>query len=100
MKADIKLIGNRPAGRTPDANPLVQAALTGAKATGFEPVLVFGSTDSNIPISLGIPAITLSRGGISDNHHSLTEWFEPANAWKAPQMILLTILGYDSQLGR
>jgi tripeptide aminopeptidase len=100
VKADMKLIGNRPAGRTSDSNPLVQAALTAAKATGFEPILVFGSTDSNIPISLGIPAITLSRGGTSDNHHSLTEWFEPADAWKAPQLILLTILGYDSRLGR
>lgn len=84
----------------PDSSPLVKAAPISAKVTGFEPVLVFGSTDSDIPISQGIPAITLGRGGISDNHHSLTEWFEPANAWKAPQMILLTILGYDSEVGR
>jgi acetylornithine deacetylase/succinyl-diaminopimelate desuccinylase-like protein len=100
VKATIKLIGNRPAGRMPDSSPLVQAALSAAKATGFEPFLVFGSTDSNLPISLGIPAITLSRGGTSDNHHSVSEWFEPANSWKAPQLILLTILGYDSQIGR
>lgn len=100
VKATTKLIGNRPAGRMPDSSPLVQAALSAAKATGFEPLLVFGSTDSNLPISLGIPAITLSRGGTSDNHHSVSEWFEPANSWKAPQLILLTILGYDSQIGR
>lgn len=100
LNADVKLIGNRPAGSTLDSSPLVRAAVAAAKATGFAPVLVFGSTDSNIPFSLGIPAITLSRGGTSDNHHSLTEWFEPANAWKAPQMILLTVLGYDSRLGR
>ena len=100
VKATTKLIGNRPAGRMPDSSPLVQAALSAAKATGFEPLLVFGSTDSNLPISLGIPAITLSRGGTSDNHHSISEWFEPANSWKAPQLILLTILGYDSQIGR
>ena len=100
VKAETKLIGNRPAGRTPDSSPLVQAALTAATATGFKPVTVFNSSDSNFPISLGIPAITVGRGGTSDNHHSLTEWFEPANAWKAPQMILLTILGYDSGLGR
>jgi acetylornithine deacetylase/succinyl-diaminopimelate desuccinylase-like protein len=62
--------------------------------------MTLASTDSNFPISLGIPAITLGRGGTSDNHHSLTEWFEPADAWKGPQMILLTILVYDSRLGR
>jgi acetylornithine deacetylase/succinyl-diaminopimelate desuccinylase-like protein len=100
VKAEAKLIGNRPAGRTLDSSPLVQAALTAARATGFEPALVFTSSDSNIPISLGIPAITVIQGGTSDNHHSLTEWFEPANAWKGPQMILLTILDYDSRLGR
>ena len=100
LKAETKLIGNRPAGRTPDSSPLVQSALTAATAIGFKPVLVFSSTDSNFPISLGIPAITVHRGGTSDNNHSLAEWFEPANAWKGPQMILLTILGYDSQPGR
>src|SRR5688572_15772086 len=100
LKAEAKLIGNRPAGRTPDSSALVQAALTAATAIGFKPVLVFRSTDSNFPISLGIPAITVHRGGTSDNHHSLAEWFEPADAWKGPQMTLLTILDYDSRLGR
>ena len=100
VKSETKLIGNRPAGRTSDSSPLVQAALTAAIATGLKPVTVFNSSDSNFPISLGIPAITVGRGGTSDNHHSLTEWFEPANAWKAPQMILLTILDYDTRLGR
>jgi hypothetical protein len=45
---------------------------------GIEPRLDCSSTDSNIPISLGIPAITLGVGGISSNCHSLTEWYEPA----------------------
>ena len=100
LKAETKLIGNRPAGRTSDSSPLVQAALSAATATGFKPVMVTGSTDANLPISLGIPAIAVGRGGTSDNHHSLAEWFEPANAWKGPQMILLTILDYDTRLGR
>ena len=97
---ETELIGARLAGRTLDSSPLVQAALTAATATGFKPLMGISSTDSNLPISLGIPAITVGRGGTSDNHHSLTERFEPANAWKAPHMILLTILEYDSRLGR
>jgi tripeptide aminopeptidase len=96
LVAETKLVSNRPAGRTPTSSALVQAAEWAAKATSHMPVLTFSSTDSNIPISLGIPAITMGGGGLSDNAHSLAEWFEPANAWKGPQTVLLTILSFDS----
>lgn len=69
VKAETKLISHRPAGRTSDSSPLVQAGFTAATAIGFKPVGVFDSTDSNLPMSLGIPAITVGRGGTSDNHH-------------------------------
>jgi tripeptide aminopeptidase len=96
LKSETKLVSNRPAGQTPDSSPLVQAARWAATATGHKPVFTFSSTDSNVPISLGIPAITLGGGGRSDNAHSLAEWYEPANAWKGPQMVMLTILQFDS----
>jgi acetylornithine deacetylase/succinyl-diaminopimelate desuccinylase-like protein len=98
VTAETKLIGNRPAGRTPDSNPLVQAAQWAATATGHNPTLAFSSTDSNLPISLGIPAVTLGHGGKSGDSHSRTEWFEPEGAWKGPQTVLLTILQFDSSL--
>ena len=75
---------------------MVAAAQWAATATGHEAKLGIGSTDSNIPMSLGIPAITMGGDGKSDNAHSLEEWFEPANAWKGPQPVLLTILKFDS----
>ena len=96
IKAETKLIGNRPAGRTSDSNPLVQAAQWAATATGHNPTLAFSSTDANLPISLGIPAVTMGHGGKSGDNHSRTEWFEPENAWKGPQAVLLTILKFDS----
>ena len=95
VTAEAKLVGNRPAGATPEANPLVQAALDAARKTGHEPRLVSSSTDSNLPISLGLPAITIGGGGRSDNAHSLDEWFEPEGAWRGPQTVLLTVLNYD-----
>src|SRR3954454_15352840 len=52
---------------------LFKRALSAAKETGFAPVLVFSSSDSNLPMSLGIPAVTIGRGGASDNLHSLNE---------------------------
>ena len=97
LKVETKLVSNRPAGQTPEGSPLVKAAQWAAIATGHKPELTFSSTDSNIPISLGIPAVTMGGGGKSDNAHSLAEWFEPANAWKGPQTVLLTILKFDSK---
>jgi tripeptide aminopeptidase len=96
LKAETKLIGNRPAGTTAESSPLVQAARWAIAATGHTPELVFSSTDANLPISLGIPAVTMGGGGNSGNHHSLKEYYEPATAWKGPQTVLLTILDFDS----
>jgi acetylornithine deacetylase/succinyl-diaminopimelate desuccinylase-like protein len=95
LNVDTKLVSNRPGGSTPASNALVQAAMAASRATGHSPQFGYSSTDSNLPISLGIPAVTLGGGGRSDNAHSLDEWFEPAEAWKGPQTVLLAILNYD-----
>jgi hypothetical protein len=51
-----------------------------------------GSTDSNIPISLGIPAVTLSGGGRGGGAHSLDEWYEDGpDGYKGPQAALLLL---------
>ena len=95
VTAKTELIGNRPAGVTSPDDSLVVAAMAASGTLGRTPRFSIGSTDANLPMSLGIPAITLSGGGRSDNAHSLEEWFEPADAWQGPQTVLLTILNYD-----
>ena len=70
--------GNRPSGETPLDARLVQTAIECSRALRIEPRLDCSSTDSNIPISLGIPAITIGAGGISNNCHTLAEWYDPA----------------------
>jgi len=95
LKSDMKLVSNRPAGKTPEAAPLVRAAQAANAAMGHESQLEFASTDSNIPIGLGIPAVTMGGGGRSGNAHSLAEWYEPVDAYKGPQTVLLTILEAD-----
>ncbi len=94
---DMKLVSNRPAGETPHSSPLVLSAQWASTATGHKPGFDFSSTDSNIPISLGIPAVTMGGGGSSGNAHSLAEWYSPAQAWKGPQTVLLTLLDFDSR---
>jgi tripeptide aminopeptidase len=50
------------------------------------------STDSNIAMSLGIPAVTIGGGGDGGNWHSRNEWYKPVDAWMGPQNALLTVL--------
>ncbi len=89
-----KLVGDRPAGIQPSDSPTVQAAWASAQALGQKPSLGSGSsTDSNLPISLGIPAVTLGGGGKEDNNHSPSEWFDPTDAYLGPQRVFLAILG-------
>jgi acetylornithine deacetylase/succinyl-diaminopimelate desuccinylase-like protein len=65
VAATIELIGNRPAGLTAPSDPLVVAALAASKTMGRTPRLIIDSTDSNLPMSLGIPAITVRGAGVA-----------------------------------
>lgn len=71
-----ELIGDRPAGGTPPDHPLVRDALAAAQAAGFAARLDDSSTDSNIPMSLGIPALTIGTGAGGGRTHSLDEYLE------------------------
>lgn len=94
IEVDIKLVGDRPAGSQSVESMAVQAALAATKSLGFEPILApAGSTDSNVPINLGIPAVTLGGGGETGGTHTLDEWFDPKDSYYGVQKILLTILG-------
>lgn len=74
VSAVPELIGDRPAGSTPSTDPLVQAASRVLIANGYDATLGASSTDSNIPISMGIPAVTLSAGGGGFRAHALDEY--------------------------
>jgi len=63
-----------------------------AVANGQKVSLEGASTDSNQPMSLGIPAVTIGGGGEGGNWHSRNEWYKPADGYLGPQRALLTIL--------
>ncbi|MFP7492757.1 M20/M25/M40 family metallo-hydrolase [Terribacillus saccharophilus] len=94
IKVTTELVGDRPAGNQPKEAPIRQIALQAAEALGIEVEMEDPlSTDSNVPISLGIPALTLGGGGNSGGHHTLEEYFDPTDAFYGPQRILLSLLG-------
>ncbi len=76
LRVEIQLLGDRPSGMTPRAHPLVQAAVAANRALGRDAELASASTDANVPIALGIPAIALGAGGKAGDAHLATEWFE------------------------
>jgi acetylornithine deacetylase/succinyl-diaminopimelate desuccinylase-like protein len=85
-------VGDRPSGETPIESRLVRTAIDSSRALGIEPRLDCASTDSNIPISLGVPAITIGVGGMSNNCHTLAEWYDPAGREIGlKRLILLTL---------
>ncbi|WP_442597841.1 M20/M25/M40 family metallo-hydrolase [Neobacillus sp. D3-1R] len=94
IKVETELVGDRPAGSQPVDSVIVQAAQAAASVLGFEPELNNpSSTDSNVPISLGIPAVTLGGGGDYGGCHTLEEYFDPKDAFYGTQKIFLTMLG-------
>lgn len=76
LTAGIVRIGDRPGGETDAAHPLVEAAIAVTVLSGREPELAVASTDANVPIGLGIPAIAIGAGGRGGDAHAVTEWFE------------------------
>lgn len=93
LDLNLSLIGERPSGETPAAAFIVELAMHATRALGFTPVLELASTDSNVPIALGIPAITLGAGGTAGNPHTLEEWFDPSHRDLGLKRALLVVLG-------
>ncbi|GGC60503.1 aminoacyl-histidine dipeptidase [Siccirubricoccus deserti] len=76
VTVELTPIGDRPAGETPAGAAIVQLAAAAVAAQGYEPVLEASSTDANIPMSLGIPAVKIGSGGTGGRAHSLEEWID------------------------
>lgn len=89
VSVSAELVGLRPAGKTATESPIVQTALAVSRAMQLEESLREGSTDANVPMNLGIPAITISGGGIGAGAHSLNESFDPRDSWRGTERALL-----------
>jgi hypothetical protein len=89
ITAAVETVGMRPTGRSSLNSPIVQAAISTTKALNFPVSFAEGSTDSNLPLSLGIPAITIDTGGNGSGAHTDQESFDTTDAWKGTQRALL-----------
>jgi hypothetical protein len=82
-------VGDRPAGSTAESSAIVKNGLAAATVLGFTANLGEGSTDSNIPMSLKVPAITIGAGGRGRDAHALSESFDTTDSWMGTQHALL-----------
>ncbi len=92
VSASAELAGVRPAGLTARESPIVQTSLAVSRALQMEEALSEGSTDSNVPMNLKIPAITIGGGGTGAGAHSLHETFDAAGSWRGTQRALLLVI--------
>lgn len=99
ISVERKLLGDRPASTRIADTALADATIGAYAALGIAADTGFASTDSNVPLGLGIPAATLNGGGRGDKAHSPDEWYEHVDAWKGPQVLLLTTLRLSGLAG-
>lgn len=94
ITADVALVGDRPTGATRADSPITAIAAASVRAFGLTPAFTISSTDSNVPMGLGIPAITLDAGGASFGSHALDEWIdvEKASSLRGMRIMLATLV--------
>lgn len=88
----IRVLGIRPGGELSENSPLLAALLDADRYLGNKSRRERSSTDANIPLSLGIEAISMGGGGRAGGAHSMTEWYDPAGRELGLKRILLTLL--------
>jgi acetylornithine deacetylase/succinyl-diaminopimelate desuccinylase-like protein len=94
LTVDIEKVGDRPSGVASPESALIQQTMAIADylTGGKKPELSSSSTNSNVPFSKGIPAVTIGRGGIGYGAHSLGEYFINKDGHLAIQQALLLVL--------
>jgi len=92
LKLKISVIGVRPGGKLSADSPLLAAIENADRYLGNRSRLERSSTDANLPLSLGIPAIAIGGGGQGGGSHSLEEWYDPAGRELGMKRVLLTLL--------
>lgn len=98
ITVELKVIGDRPSGQTSHDSPIAQIAGAVVRAVGMKPRYSYSSTDANIPISMGIPAITIDSGGQGGRAHALDEWIDvektsSVKGIRAAMLLVLTLAG-------
>jgi acetylornithine deacetylase/succinyl-diaminopimelate desuccinylase-like protein len=89
LTVSIEPVGNRPAGQSATDSRIVETTIATLKALSLPVRLAEGSTDANLPMSLGVPSIAIGGGGIGRDVHSPRESFDTTDSWRGTQLVTL-----------
>jgi tripeptide aminopeptidase len=90
LQINFRSLGTRPAGKLPDDSPLVATIRNVDRYLGNRSRLERSSTDANIPLSLGIPAVAIGGGGKGGGSHTPDEWYDPTGRELGLKRLFLT----------
>ncbi len=93
LRLEITSLGERPAGSLEREHPLVQAAVDATMAIGRTPRSAVASTDANVPLARGIPAIAIGAGGTGGGAHTSAEWYDDEHSARGVQRLVRLVLG-------
>ncbi len=88
----VSKIGDRPAAQLPSDSPLLSTLRAVDRHLGLRTDLRLGSTDANIPLALGVPALSMGAGGDGGDAHTLREWYSSKDRELALKRVLLLTL--------
>jgi acetylornithine deacetylase/succinyl-diaminopimelate desuccinylase-like protein len=88
----IEKIGDRPAATLPENSPLLDALRAVDRHLGLRTDQRLGSTDANLPMSLGIPALSMGAGGDGGGAHTLAEWYSAKDREVGLRRVMLLTL--------
>lgn len=91
LAARIKELGSRPGGKLPANSPLLQAVQAVDSHFSIRSRVDCASTDANIPLSLGLPAVSIGAGGLGGGAHTCEEWYQPEGRELGLRRILLVL---------
>ena len=94
----VEVIGKRPAAALPEGSSLLSTLRAVDRHLLIRSEPRIGSTDANIPLARGIPAIALGGGGTGGGIHTVSEWYDPTGREGALRRVLLTVLDAAGQI--
>ena len=92
VECEIAVFGDRPAGLTPARHPLIRLCQAATRAIGRTPELTSSSTDANVALAAGIPAVAIGAGGEAGGMHTTSEWYDNEEGALGIERALLIIL--------
>ncbi len=91
VTARVKEIGSRPGGSLPHGAAILEYLLAVDAFLGIRSSLDCSSTDANLPLSLGLPAVSIGAGGQGGGAHTMGEWFQPDGRELGLRRVLLSL---------